>query len=110
MDWAHQRRVDARHLERRFADGIGMTPKRYARIVRFKHGYHTLLSGAAEPGASRPPLQPHSYLDGFYDQSHFNKEFRAFIGAPPTARLRATLREATNISDHLLAGELSSDL
>jgi AraC-like DNA-binding protein len=111
MDWARDRRVDARHLERRFTDSIGMTPKRYARVVRFKHCYHALLAGAADLAASRLPLAtPHGHLDGFYDQSHFNKEFRAFIGAPPTARLKATLREATNISDHLLAGELSSGL
>jgi AraC-like DNA-binding protein len=111
MQWAHERRVDASHLERRFADAIGMTPKRYARIVRFKHGYHALLARAAEPSLSRRRLAaPHRHLDGFYDQSHFNKEFRAFVGAPPTARLKATLRQATSISDHLLAGELSSGL
>jgi len=111
MEWVRERRVDARHLERRFADAVGMTPKRYARIVRFKHGYHALLAGAARPASSRGPLAvPHRHLDGFYDQSHFNKEFRAFIGAPPSARLRATLSQAMSISDHLLAGELSSDL
>jgi AraC-like DNA-binding protein len=111
MEWIHERRVDARHLERRFADSMGMTPKRYARIVRFKHGYHALLAGAAEPATSRGPLSaPHRHLDGFYDQSHFNKEFRAFVGAPPTARLRATLLQATSITDHLLAGELSGGL
>lgn len=108
MDWAQQRRIDARHLERRFTEAIGMTPKRYARIIRFKHGYHALLSGAAEPSAPRQPLPaPHRYLEGFYDQSHFNKEFKAFIGAAPSARLRATLRQATDITDHLLAGELA---
>jgi AraC-like DNA-binding protein len=109
MEWVHERRVDARHLERRFADAVGMTPKRLARIVRFKHGYHALLAGAAQPTSSRGPLAaPHRHLDGFYDQSHFNKEFRTFVGASPTARLRATLPQATSISDHLLAGELSS--
>jgi AraC-like DNA-binding protein len=108
MQWARERRVDARHLERRFGASIGMTPKRYARIVRFKHGYHALLSGSAEPAASsRSPMAARPHLDGFYDQSHFNKEFRAFIGAPPTVRLNATLPQATSISDHLLAGELS---
>jgi AraC-like DNA-binding protein len=111
MDWVHERRVDARHLERRFADAVGMTPKRFARIVRFKHGYHALLAGAAQPSSSRGPIAaPHRHLDGFYDQSHFNKEFRAFVGAPPTARLKATLPQATSISDHLLAGELSIGL
>jgi AraC-like DNA-binding protein len=109
MQWARQRRADARHLERRFAATIGMTPKRYARIVRFQHGYHALLSTTAEPPVSRRTVtaaRPH--LDGFYDQSHFNKEFRAFMGAAPTLRLNAALRQATSISDHLLAGELAN--
>jgi len=116
MEWAHERRVDARHLERRFAEAMGMTPKRYARIIRFKHGYHALLSQpglsrAAEPTLSRPSFAlAHRHLDGFYDQSHFNREFRAFIGAAPSARLKATLPQATSISDHLLAGELSSEV
>jgi len=109
MGWARQRHVDARHLERRFAESMGMTPKRYARIVRFKHGYHALLAATAEPAGSRQRLAAaHLYLDGFYDQSHFNKEFRAFMGTSPSARLKATLAQATSISDHLLAGELES--
>jgi AraC-like DNA-binding protein len=99
MDWTRQRRIDTRHLERRFATAIGMTPKRYARIVRFKHSYRALVAGASPAGM---------HLDGFYDQSHFNREFRAFIGAAPTARLKSTMGQATRISDHLLAAELST--
>lgn len=110
MEWIRERRMDARHLERRFADAVGLTPKRYARVVRFKHGYHALLASAAEPGPRSAPLAARAHLDGFYDQSHFNKEFRAFIGAPPTARLNATLRPGTSISDHLLANELAAPL
>jgi AraC-like DNA-binding protein len=98
MAWARRRRIDARHLERRFAAAIGMTPKRYARIIRFKHSYRALVAGVAPAGI---------HLDGFYDQSHFNREFRAFIGAAPTARLALTMEQATSISDHLLAAELS---
>lgn len=107
MEWVRQRRVDARHLERRFADTFGMTPKRYARIVRFQHCYHALQGAVAASSASgrgRPAARLH--LDGFYDQSHFNREFRAFIGAPPSALMKSTLLQATSISDHLLASEL----
>jgi AraC-like DNA-binding protein len=104
MHWLHASGYDARHIERCFCAATGLTPKRYARVVRFKHSYHELVAkrprGAASHAAS-------SHLDGFCDQSHFNKEFRAFIGAAPTARLTATMGPATSISDHLLAGELS---
>jgi AraC-like DNA-binding protein len=99
LGWIEDNGLDARQVERQFAMTMGMTPKRYARVIRFKHSYHQLIGAATRaPGA---------HLDGFYDQSHFNKEFRAFIGAPPTARLAATLRHGTSISDQLLAGELS---
>ena len=100
MRWTEQHGLDTRQLERQFAAAIGMTPKRYARIIRFKFSYHRLIDGAKHgPGA---------HLDGFYDQSHFNKEFKAFIGAPPTARLARALRYGTGISDRLLADELSA--
>jgi transcriptional regulator GlxA family with amidase domain len=104
MQWLRASGCDARHVERCFSAATGLTPKRYARVVRFKHGYHDLV--AQQPRAARSHAA-RSHLDGFCDQSHFNKEFRTFIGAAPTARLTATMGPATCISDHLLAGELS---
>jgi AraC-like DNA-binding protein len=99
LEWVARQGLDARQVERQFAAAMGMTPKRYARVIRFKHSYHQLIGRS-----STQPLGVH--LDGFYDQSHFNREFRAFIGAPPRARLAHSLGHATNISDRLLAGEL----
>lgn len=100
MAWIERHGLDARQVERQFAATMGMTPKRYARVIRFKYSYHQLIGGST--------TQPSNvHLDGFYDQSHFNKEFRAFIGAAPTARLASALGHGTNISDRLLAGELS---
>lgn len=92
--------LDVRNFERRFREFVGMPPKSYARIVRFKHSYHLLVSS----GRTRPGL----HLGPYCDQSHFNKEFRAFVGAAPSARLKATLEQGTSISDHLLAAELES--
>lgn len=84
------------------------TPCPISCLTRRKN-YHTLLAALAEPARSRQHLAAaHLHLDGFYDQSHFNKEFRTFMGTSPSARLKATLAQATNISDHLLAGELES--
>lgn len=99
MHWLRQNGHDARSMERRFCAATGLTPKRYARIVRFKHSYHDLVT--------ERPRSLKAHLDGFCDQSHFNREFRAFIGAAPMKRLMATMGPAMNISDHLLAGELS---
>ena len=98
MEWVRRHRFDARNVERRFGEAMGMTPKRYARVIRFKHQYHALVNG-------RPSAE---FLDGFHDRSHFNKEFRSFVGAPPTARINASMQQGTSISDALLHSELSA--
>ena len=94
--------LDERTVERRFTDFIGMTPKKYSRIVRFKHSYHALLTrGAAAP-------RDGEYLDGYYDQSHFIREFRYFTGTTPKALLARRVVSSTAVTDHLLRGDLSA--
>jgi transcriptional regulator GlxA family with amidase domain len=101
LSWARAHGLDARHLERSFSASVGMTPKRYARIIRFKHSYHELLGSGVRPGRS--------HLHGYYDQAHFNKEFKTFIGTAPGTWLGSKITRGTSISDHLLAGEFSAE-
>lgn len=101
-DWTLERRIDPRTLQRKFASWIGMTPKTYARIVRFKHAYHRLITQCAS-GA-----RADDYLDGYYDQSHFYKEFRYFTGTSPLALIAARTPASTAVTDHLLTGDLSA--
>jgi AraC-like DNA-binding protein len=98
LDWARAHRFDPRHVERRFADAMGLTPKRYARVIRFKHHYHMLVSGKGSA----------EFLDGFHDRSHFNREFRSFVGVPPSTRVKAALAHGTSISDTLFSSELAT--
>jgi AraC-like DNA-binding protein len=98
MRWADDQRIDARRLERGFCAATGMTPKQYARVIRFKHTYRELLG----PGRNAPLS---SQLDGYYDQSHFNREFRHFTGMPPTVKLAGTKGTQMTVSDHLLQAE-----
>lgn len=100
--WTRGLGIDARTLERRFSGWIGMTPKRYARIVRFKHSYHELIAQPNEPGRSRD-----RHLEGYYDQSHFNKEFKYFTGVAPSALMAARTPSSTAVTNHLLRGDLS---
>ncbi|RZJ12611.1 MAG: AraC family transcriptional regulator, partial [Rubrivivax sp.] len=100
LQWAREHRLDTRTLERRFGAAFGMTPKRYARVIRFKHSYHQLMATPSVRATG-------AHLDGFYDQSHFNREFRFFTGAAPQARLTGSLPLDMRISDHLLDGELT---
>jgi len=99
MDWSRDYRVDPRRVERRFAAAVGITPKRYARVIRFKHSYHQFITNRSGALAL--------YLDGYYDQSHFNKEFKHFMGVAPSIRLGDEMPAVTSVCDHLLQGEFS---
>ena len=100
LQWAREHRVDPRTLERRFVAQMGMAPKQFARIERFKHSYHRL--GTQQPGKWR------TYLEPYYDESHFNREFRQFLGMSPMTWLNHRAEGRTTIADHLLEGELSN--
>jgi transcriptional regulator GlxA family with amidase domain len=66
-----------RWLERRFQQAVGVSPKRLARLVRFRRALAALDAEPTAPGAAVA-------LDhGFYDQAHFIAEFRAFAGDAP---------------------------
>jgi len=99
LQWAREHRVDPRTLERRFVAQMGMAPKQFARIERFKRSYHGL---STQQGKGR------SYLEPYYDESHFNREFRHFLGMSPMNWLNHQAEFRTTIADHLLEGELSS--
>ena len=88
-----------RTLERRFVACMGMTPKQFARVERFKHSYRQL--SARRPGERREHLEP------YYDESHFDREFRHFMGMSPMSWLNQMSEFTTVIGDHLLEGELA---
>jgi len=98
MEWASDHAIDPRTLERRFVARIGMTPKQYARIARFKQSYRRLGMDRACERAT--------YLEPYYDESHFNREFRHFLGTSPMKWVNHAARFRTTIADHLLEGEL----
>jgi hypothetical protein len=70
-------------------------PDEFARVKRLKHSYQRWNAGAAALTNRR------AHLEGYYDESHFDREFRRFTGASPFARLRDTA-SSTTITDHLL--------
>ena len=68
-------------LTRAFREQVGVTPKVFARLERFRH----VLTMASRPEV---PLSTMALAGGYYDQSHFNAEFRAHAGVTPLAYLR----------------------
>lgn len=70
--------IPVRKLERMFKEQVGVSAKRYARIVRFRHIFKLLQ----KPDWSKAEA---TYLAGYFDQAHFNKEFKEFSGEDPSS-------------------------
>jgi AraC-like DNA-binding protein len=69
-------------LAEAFRDQIGLAPKLYARVVRFRRAAELLQKGAE-------PLVEVALTVGYYDQPHMNAEFRELSGLSPREFLAA---------------------
>ncbi len=69
--------ISERALQRYFRKKIGLSPKYYSRIIRFSHIFTFVQS-------ERLDLSDIAFLSGFYDQSHFIKNFKEFTGDYPS--------------------------
>jgi AraC-like DNA-binding protein len=81
--------VTARTLERQFAHWVGLSPKRYARVVRFHAAISRLIAAPDIPGALL------ALQHGYYDQAHFTRDMKAFTGWAPRAFVTGRLGELT---------------
>lgn len=70
--------MSIRNFERKCKERLGMPPKMYARIARFHKAYKVL---ERRPVISWPGL---AYEVGYYDQTHFIKDFKEFARVTPT--------------------------
>ncbi|MBV8369471.1 MAG: AraC family transcriptional regulator [Candidatus Eremiobacteraeota bacterium] len=64
-----------------FREHVGLSPKRFARVVRFRRALAMVHQGV--------PLPEIALSAGYYDQPHMNAEFRAHTGLTPGEFLRA---------------------
>jgi AraC-like DNA-binding protein len=71
--------LSERQLERRFLARVGVTPKRFAMLRRFERALFL-----AESAGSLSRLAQEA---GYYDQSHFIREFRSYAGTAPSVLL-----------------------
>lgn len=69
--------VTPKTLERKFASFVGNTPKKFINIVRFHEVMTNLTS--AKPGK----LAQHALENGYFDQAHFIRDFKAYSGYTP---------------------------
>ncbi|MEW2299654.1 helix-turn-helix domain-containing protein [Streptomyces sp. NPDC006655] len=83
---AHELAVSERQLRNLFTEGVGVSPKHYARIDRVR-----TVAIRAGSGTRWSEL---AAATGYFDQSHMTTDFRTLMGVPPrsyfTGRLPAT--------------------
>lgn len=72
----------ARYLQKLFLQYTGLTPKSFLKINRFRNSLGFLDN-------KRESLTSIAYKSGYFDQSHFTKEFKQFSGDTPSAYLNA---------------------
>jgi AraC-like DNA-binding protein len=65
-----------RHLAATFGREVGMPPKALARLLRFERAVKRLRDGAE--------LGEVALESGYYDQAHFNRDFKQFAAQTPT--------------------------
>ena len=85
--------INSRGLDRTFNTRVGIPPKTLSRIIRFQQVFKMLEQQNASPNWPQIALEC-----GYYDQSHFIKEFKAFAGREPTAYLN----EQNAMSEHFI--------
>ncbi|MEV7073772.1 helix-turn-helix domain-containing protein [Streptomyces sp. NPDC093990] len=71
---ARELAVSERQLRNLFSEGVGLSPKHYARVDRVR----AVLDRATELAAAELAA-----VTGYYDQSHMTSDFRALMGVPP---------------------------
>jgi AraC-like DNA-binding protein len=69
--------VSIKTLERKCRQHLGLTPKKYSRLIRLFHTLCTVPDGML--------LTDIAYQHGYYDQMHFIKEVKYFTGMSPGA-------------------------
>ena len=77
---AEQLKISQGQLEKRFRKIVGASPKKFASIVRIRN---VINVASNESNMTRLGLEA-----GYFDQSHFIKDFKSFTGVTPEQYFR----------------------
>jgi AraC-like DNA-binding protein len=84
----HHTQLSLRHLRRLFKRYTGLNARTFIRIIRFYRAYFLLQSGCYTS------LTDLALRAGYFDQAHFNHDFRNFTGYSPSGFMKAQHPEA----------------
>jgi AraC-like DNA-binding protein len=79
------------YLCNRFHEELGLSPKTLSRVLRLQHALERL----ERHGETR--LAEIAQAAGYYDQAHFNRDFRDFTGSTPTEFLARRLPDGAGV-------------
>lgn len=82
--------LSRRSFERRFKECTGFSPATYLRILRFQGTYRMLENGTARS------LTDIAHASGYFDQSHFIRDFKRFSGLNPKDYFRKAKAKVDN--------------
>lgn len=88
--------ISQNHLRTQFNRMVGIPAKELARLYRFAH-IHKTMNATLDVDWAQMALQ-----SGYYDQSHFNKDFMEFVGHRPTDHLRLLRQQHRDDPEHNL--------
>ncbi len=77
--------IHPKNLERLFYRHAGVSPKKFARIMRFYKAHKHLLHNGLQD------LVTTSLEAGYFDQPHFNREYKKLTGTHPTSNTMSIL-------------------
>jgi len=77
--------IHQKKLERVFVAQVGVSPKQFAKIVRF-YKTHRVLAQEGTDNLAQKVLDK-----GYFDQAHFNRDFKKFTGVNPSSKLMSIL-------------------
>lgn len=72
--------ISERQLERRIRAGVGIGPKAFSRVVRFRRVFHAVAECA---GTATGQWAQIALNCGYYDQAHLIADFRSFCDTSP---------------------------
>ena len=82
-----------KYLVSQFREAVGVPPKTLARILRLQRAIRLLDAGGGEWGEIALEC-------GYYDQAHFNRDFREFAGSTPTEFVARRFPNGAGLAAH----------